>query len=245
MRRAIGHMLSSDPPLLPAASRRPAAIAVAVCAVATLVLALLVHGRATADGLDRVADYAIRHGIGSHRTILKLIVLPGTPIVATVLTAALVLACLVARRWRAAALVAVAAIAAPVLTEFVLKPLVARKIGASVGSFPSGHAAITFALAVAVCVLLAQPSRRLRPALRGLLSVAALLAAIAVSVSMVALRRHYFTDIIGGAAVATAVVLLTAFALDWLGADGGHGTDRPGGRSSRPAPGAHRLDRVP
>jgi membrane-associated phospholipid phosphatase len=244
MRRAVGHLLPG-PPLLPAASRRLAAVAVAVCAVVTLVLALIVHGRATADGLDRVADYAIRHSIGSHRTILKVIVLPGTPLVATVLTAALVLACLVARRRRAAALVAIAAMAAPALTEFVLKPLVARKIGLGVGSFPSGHAAITFALAVSICVVLAQPPHRLRPALRVLLSVAALLAAAAVSVAMVALRRHYFTDIIGGAAIATAVVLLAAFALDWLGAGGGSGTDRTGGRSSRPAAGAHRLHRVP
>ena len=38
--------------------------------------------------------------------------------------------------------------------------------------------------------------------------------ASAASAAMVALRFHYFTDIIGGAAVSVATVLLTALVLD-------------------------------
>jgi len=219
-------------PLLPAGSRLPAAIGAAVCAALTLLLAVMVHGHAAADGLDRVVDRSLHHSIGTHRGILTLITLIGEPIPSAILTAGLVVACLVARRWRAAALVVTAALAAPALGELVLKPLVARRIGTGTGSFPSGHAAITFALAVAVCVLLAQPPRPLTPALRRLLSLGALLVATIVSLAMVAINHHYFTDILGGAALATAVVLLTAFALDWLAA-------RQGARRGPPPAGAH------
>jgi len=187
-----------------------------LCAGVTLVLGVTVHGHASADGLDRTIDHWFHQSIGRHRGILNLISL-GTPITVAVLTVVLVVVCLVARRWRAAALVAIAVLAASALTEFLLKPFIGRKMGAGTGSFPSGHAAGAFALAVAVCVLLAQPLR-MEPVQRRLLSLGTLLAATVVSVALVGLNHHYFTDIIGGAAVATAVVLLTAFGLDWLGA---------------------------
>ena len=206
-----------SPPLLPEGRRRAAALAVAVCGVVTLLLGVIVHGHATADGLDRTTDHWLHQSIGRYRGILDLISLPGRPVPVTVLAAALVAACLVARRWRAAALATIAVLGASALGEFLLKPLVGRRMGGGTGSFPSGHAVGVFALAVAVCVLLAQLPR-LKPAPRRLLSLGALLAATAVSLAMVGLNRHYVTDIVGGAAVGTAVVLLTAFALDWLGA---------------------------
>lgn len=221
MERAARHGVSGvsgqvSPPLLPAERRRPAAVAAGACGAVTLLLGVIVHDHATADGLDRTIDRWLHRSIGRHRGILNLVSLPGRPIPVTVLAAALVVACLVARRWRAAALATIAVLAASALAEFLLKPLVGRRMGGGTGSFPSGHAVGMFALAVAVCVLLAQ-LRRLKPALRHLLWLGALLAATAVSVAMVGLNQHYFTDIIGGAAVGTAVVLLTAFALDWLG----------------------------
>jgi membrane-associated phospholipid phosphatase len=55
---------------------------------------------------------------------------------------------------------------------------------------------------------------RLPAALRLLLALAAVLAAGAVAVALVGLGIHYFTDTVGGAAVATAVVLATALILD-------------------------------
>jgi membrane-associated phospholipid phosphatase len=218
-------------PLLAASSRPYAAVAVAVCAAVTLVLGVIVNHRHTADGLDRAVDNWLHQNLGGHREILTLLSLPGEPIPAIALAAALAVACVVARRWRAAALVAIAMLAASGLTEFLLKHLVGRKMGAGTGSFPSGHAVGMFTLAVAVCVLLAQQPRPFTPALRRILSLAALLAASAVSLAMVALNHHYFTDIIGGAAFATAVVLLTAFALDWLAA-------RPRARRGPPPAGA-------
>lgn len=216
-RSASGASRQASLPLLPEELRRPAAAAIAICAATTLLLGVIVHDHATADGLDRTIDGWLHHSIGRHRGILNLVSLLGGPIPVAILTAALVVACLVVRRQRAAALVAIGVLAASTLAEFLLKSLVGRRMGSGTGSFPSGHAVGMFALAVAVCVLLAQPFRP-EPALRRLLSLGALLVATAVSVAMVGLNHHYFTDIIGGAAVGTAVVLLTAFALDWLAA---------------------------
>src|SRR5215470_7799165 len=144
MGRASRHVASRVPgragsPLLPAASRWPAAVAVAVCALVTLLLGVIVHGRETADGLDRTVDRWLHHSIGRHRAILNLVSLPGAPIAVAVLATALVVACLVARRWRAAALVAIAVLAASTLTEFALKVLVGRRMGGGTESFPSGH----------------------------------------------------------------------------------------------------------
>jgi membrane-associated phospholipid phosphatase len=209
----------------------------------TLLLGVIVHGRDAADGLDRAIDPWLHQSIGRHRGILNLVSLLGTPIAVAVLAAALVVACLMARRRRAAGLVLVAVLAASALTEFLLKPLVGRGIRDK-GSFPSGHAAGVFALAVAVCVLFASLPRW-KTGLRRLLSPGALLVATAVSVAMVGMGHHYFTDIIGGAAVGTAMVLLTAFVLDWIGArqwpahDPAHQARIPQGAtrvSARPGP---------
>jgi undecaprenyl-diphosphatase len=132
----------------------------------------------------------------------------------TVLTTALVLACLVTRRWRGAALAGLAVPAAVALTEYVLKPLVGRTIR-GYPSFPSGHATAMFALAAACAVLLAGPARpRLPGAVRMLLVVGAALVAAAVATAMVARGYHYFTDTVAGTAVAIGMVLLTALLID-------------------------------
>ena len=130
------------------------------------------------------------------------------------LTAALVLACLVTRRWRGAVLAALAVPAATTLTEFVLKPLIGRSIR-GYASFPSGHATAMFALAAICAVLLANPPRpRLPRAVRLLLAAGAVLVAVAVPVAMVAQGFHYFTDIVAGAAVGVGTVLLITLLID-------------------------------
>jgi hypothetical protein len=57
-------------------------------------------------------------------------------------------------------------------------------------------------------------------AARVLLALAAYLVAAAVAVALIGLGAHYFTDTVAGAAVGTAIVLVTAFILDWLGPPG-------------------------
>jgi undecaprenyl-diphosphatase len=182
--------------------------------VVTTCLALAFGHQARADRLDAAVDAWIQGALGSYRGPLHLLDRLGGLFSVAQLTAALVLACLVTRRWRGAVLAGLAVPAAVALTEFALKPLVGRSIhGYTV--FPSGHATAMFALAATCAVLLANPPRpRLPRAVRLLLVAGAVLVAAAVPVAMVALGFHYFTDIVAGAALGTGTVLLAALLID-------------------------------
>jgi undecaprenyl-diphosphatase len=197
---------------------RPIAATVLAGCVATTVLlgALLAHH--TREGaLDAAADAGIRAGVGGHPAALNRLEAIGDWLPVAVAAAALFLTCLLARSWRGAALVAVTVPAAHALTEHILKPLVGRTLPDGTASFPSGHEARVFTLAVVLAVLLAGPLRPSVPgAVRLLLVLAALMVAGAVAVALVGRHAHYFTDTVGGAAVGTAVVLVTAFFLDWF-----------------------------
>jgi len=201
-------------PLLPPRLRRPAALLAAGCVVVTAGLALAFGHQVRADRLDAVVDARIRSAVGGYQGPLHLLTRLGGLLSVAELTAALVVACLVTRRWRGAVLAALAVPAAMTLTEFVLKPLVGRSIG-GYDSFPSGHATAMFALAASCAVLLANPPRpRLPRAVRLLLVAGAILVAVAVPVAMVALGYHYFTDIVAGTAVGIGTVLLIALLID-------------------------------
>jgi undecaprenyl-diphosphatase len=88
--------------------------------------------------------------------------------------------------------------------------------------FPSGHTTGVAVLAAAIALLLAGPLRPPWPAaVRLLLVLAAFLAAGVTAVAMIGMGAHYFTDTVGGAAVAIGIVLATALALDWFAARDG------------------------
>jgi membrane-associated phospholipid phosphatase len=197
---------------------RPIATALLLgCVAITALLGALLAHHAREDALDAAADAGIRAGVGGYPAALDRLVMIGDWLPVAVAAAALFLACLMARSWRGAVLVAVAVPGAHGLTERVLKPLVGRTLPDGTASFPSGHEARVFTLAVVLAVLLAGPLRPSVPgAIRLLLVLAALALAGAVAVALVARHAHYFTDTVGGAAVGTAVVLVTAFFLDWL-----------------------------
>ena len=200
--------------MLSPAGRRAAALVLAACVAVTVALALAFAHQRRAGRLDAAVDARIRSGLGRHPGALHLLASLGGLAWVTVLTAALVLACLATRRWRGAVLAGVAVPAAMALTEFVLKPLVGRTIH-GYASFPSGHATAMFALAATATVLLAGPLRpRLPGAVRLLLILGAVLIAAAVPAAMVALGYHYFTDTVAGTAVGVGVVLLTALLID-------------------------------
>ena len=187
----------------------------ASCAAVTVGFGLSLAGQGRAGWLDTAADARIRSALG-HQSVPDFLVGAVTLVSVSLVTAALILACVLTRRWSGAVLTAVAVPAAVALAEFVLKPLIGRTMEGDL-SFPSGHVTAVFALAGACAVLLVDPpGRRVPGPARLLLALAALLAATAVGAAMVAEAAHYFTDVVGGAAVGTGVVLACALMLDAL-----------------------------
>ncbi len=186
------------------------------CATVVAVLGALFAGQSQPDRLDAAVGHWLRSSIGTHPAPLHVLANFGEPPLVTALTVVLVLAAMVARRWRGAVLPAVAVPLAAALTDLALKPLFGRTIGGAL-SYPSGHATSDFALATVAAILFAAPARPRIPAFaRRLLLLGAFLFATVVAVAMVGLWYHYFTDIIGGAAVGSGAVVLTALVLTAL-----------------------------
>jgi membrane-associated phospholipid phosphatase len=191
----------------------------AACVALTALLGARYTHQIQAGRLDTAIDVRVQALLGGHPTMLSLVRL-GDPVPMTAMTAALILACLVTRRWRGAVLVAVAVPGAVALTELLLKPFIHRTLAGQL-SFPSGHATGVFTLAAAFAVLLVDPPRPRIPAdLRAFTALGAFFAAAIVATAIVGVHSHYATDTVAGAAVGTAVVLLTALVLDRLPSPG-------------------------
>jgi membrane-associated phospholipid phosphatase len=202
--------------LLSPAFGRAACVLVVICAGLIALLGILFGHQNQPGRLDASIDDWIISGLGGHRGALSVLTGLANPLPVAVMTAAVVLACLVTRRVRGALLAAIAVPAAAGMTEFVLKPLVDRT---SYGflSFPSGHTTGISALASVLVVLLIGPLHPRLPAmLRAALACIAAALAAAVAISLIGLSKHYFTDTVAGAAVGVSVVLVTALILDRL-----------------------------
>ncbi len=142
---------------------------------------------------------------------------------AIALAAALIaVGALLARRWDIAVLSVTAPLVATGLTEYVFKPLFARSVplvaqltGIEAEAYPSGHeTAVSSVLVLLGLVLLRS---RLAIGLK-VVGVLALTAYYVVTVfGLVGQYYHYLTDTIGALAVALAVVLGGALALDRVG----------------------------
>jgi len=198
--------------------RRLAAVTVG-CAILVAALGALFAGQSTADAFDRAADAPVISLFAGHGGLALWLASPGTTIPAVVLSAVIAVACLLTGRIRGA-LLAIAAVPVAVgLCEVLIKPLVHRTyIGQVV--YPSGHTATVFALAATITVLLlasprpASPRPAMARPLRVLILTAAYLAAVAVIVGVIAVRFHYFSDTVAGAAVGTGTVCGLALVLD-------------------------------
>jgi len=203
--------------------RRLAAVTVG-CAILVAALGALFAGQSTADAFDRAVDAPVISLFAGHGGLALWLAFPGTTIPAVVLSVVIAAACLLTGRIRGA-LLAIAAVPVAVgLCEVLIKPLVHRTyIGQVV--YPSGHTATVFALAATITVLLlasprpamARPAMA-RPAmarpLRVLILAVAYLAAVAVVVGVIAVRFHYFSDTVAGAAVGTGTACGLALVLD-------------------------------
>ncbi|MGH3162622.1 MAG: phosphatase PAP2 family protein [Sciscionella sp.] len=206
----------SGRPLLAATARPRAGVLLAGCAVLVVVLGVLFAHQSTADRFDHAVDAPVITAFASHPALALRLASPGTTTPAIVLSVVMALACLITRRLRGAVLAVAAVPVAVGLCEVLVKPLVHRTyIGQVV--YPSGHTATIFALAATVTVLLLAPPRPAMPrSLRILILAVAYLAAVAVVVGVIAVRFHYFTDTVAGAAVGIGTVCGLALVLDLI-----------------------------
>ena len=203
-------------PLLAASARPRAGVLLAACAVLVVALGVLFARHSTANPFDRTIDSPVITWFAGQRTLALWLAFPGTTIPAAVLSVVIAVACLITGRLRGAVLAVVAVPVAVGLCEVLVKPLVHRTyIGQVV--YPSGHTATIFALVATVTVLLLASPRPAMPRwLRILILAVAYLTAVAVVIGVIAVRFHYFTDTVAGAAVGIGTVCGLALVLDLI-----------------------------
>jgi undecaprenyl-diphosphatase len=199
-------------PLL--ARRREVALLIVAAAIGTIVLGLHYAGRDRAGRIDHAIDLRLQHRLSGHLRFLGHLIRLGDP--PTVVLICVVLAALFffTGRRKAALLAVLGPAVAAGFTEFVLKPLIDRRLNDSL-SFPSGHTTGAVSVAVVIIVVLLGPNRPRWPLIvRLVVSALSLLEAVAVATALVGSGYHYATDTMGGFCVAIGMVLTVALAID-------------------------------
>lgn len=202
--------------------RRRTLSCIAMLAVLGVLTALVASRQPFILEADNAVGRAlVVRGAGTSIDVLQVLTAPGAEDVRYPILMPIAGFLLWFRRWRLAAFVAVSALAvAPPTT--LLKEAVGRErpsyAGTSVEaggmSFPSGHSSGAAVLTGVLLVLLwPRTPRRWRPAL----AAAAALGAALIGWTRLALGVHYLSDVLGGLALGTAVVLLAALILGTLG----------------------------
>ena len=201
-------------PLLTASARLWAGVLLVFCAILVTSLGVLFAHQATADWLDQAIDSPIITSLSGHPGLALWLAAPGSQLPAVVLSAVIVVACVLTSRPNGALLAATAVPVAVGLNDHLYKPLVHRTYLGSL-SYPSGHTAAMFALAATVTVLLLVSPRPAKAwAIRVLIPVAACALGGIVAIGVIGLRWHYFTDTIASAAVGIGTVCGLALLLD-------------------------------
>jgi membrane-associated phospholipid phosphatase len=227
-------------PLLGGPARTWAVAVLIGCALLVAVLGVLFAGHTRASWFDHLVDSPIISMFDGHGPTALRLASPGTLGPAVLISGAIAVICLRFRRINGAVLALLAVPVSDGLDDAVLKPLVGRT-DLGLLTYPSGHTTAVFAMTTTVAILLLVPPQQGRTrTLRVLLVLAALGVALIVAAAVIALEWHYFTDTIGGAAVAIAVVCTLAIIIDQLTANRWLGPRLTGlmqnGRFQPPAP---------
>lgn len=196
----------------------------AIAALVFTVLAVTV----TNEAMLVTVDAAISDGVQALRSaatdwIVILVTLLGDAISLTLIAVAIVIALLLRRAWRPAALSAFAFITTPIIVKLI-KTLIARDrptadlyAGVESFSFPSGHMTNSTVIYGALAIFAAH-------ALTGVwqkASVAGFILLIAlIGFSRVYLGAHWPTDVIGAVLLASVMLFLIAWGFDQLPGEG-------------------------
>lgn len=203
-------------PLLGGPARVRAITVVIGCALLVAALGILFADQSRASWLDHVVDSPIISTLGVHGLTAYRLASPGTLGPAVLISGAIAVICLRFRRINGAVLALLAVPVSDGLDDGILKPLIGRTDLGQL-TYPSGHTTAVFALATTVAILVLVPPQETRTrVLRVLLVLGSVAVALIVAVAVIALEWHYFTDTIGGAAVAIGVVCGLAIILDLL-----------------------------
>lgn len=200
--------------LLGAHGRGPAVAILAGSVIVVGALGAAVHGQTRADGFDNAVDSPFITFFAGHKHLLLWMAFPGTLVPAVVVSVAIAAWCLFTGRRDGAVLALTAVPVATTMDDPLLKHLVGRTyLGALV--FPSGHTTSVVALAATLALLLLVPPQQPGSLPARLVVVAVgCVAVIVVVVAVMALRWHYFTDTVAGAAVGVGTVCGLALVLD-------------------------------
>lgn len=208
--------VSRGRPLLGRAGRSRACWLLAACVIVVAVPGAVFAGQTRADGFDNAVDSPFITLYASHYDLLLRLAYPGTLVPAIVISVAVAAYCLLTGRLNGAVLALTAVPAATGLDDGLLKHLFDRTYLGSL-SFPSGHTTSIVSLTAMLAVLLLIPPQRpgTRPARVLVVAVGCVVSALVAS-AVIALRWHYFTDTVAGAAVGVGTVCALALILDLL-----------------------------
>jgi membrane-associated phospholipid phosphatase len=195
-------------PLLGDARRPWAGLAVAACVIVVVTLGLLLRGQTGPDGFDAGVDAPVIAFFGGHHGLLPWLALPAT------ISAATAIGCLIARRLNGVVLAVTAVPVAAVLDDALLKHLFHRTYLGQL-AFPSGHTtSVTAQTALLAVLLLVPPQQGRTRTARVTLVTAYCVITATVAAAVIALRWHYFTDTVAGAATGAGTVLVLALLID-------------------------------
>ena len=211
----------------------PVAMAVACVLVVAVQAVWLRHGMET-GWVDAAVDAKVVASLGGHPMLLAALVWPGEPVPAAAMAAALVLACILRRRYGQAALVPYPSPLRPPSPRSCSSPSSARLPGATPSPADTSPAWPPWPPPWQ-CSLARMPATVPR-LLRRVLAVTAFLIAAAVAFGVIGANMHHFSDTVGGAAVGTGTVLVIGLILDLLTARHSPSQGQPQGRY-RPSPG--------